>query len=127
MGQWAIGASSRIHTAKILQLSMDLPFVVEIVDTEERINGFLSGSRRDDERRACDSRKGAGDSLQRRQRPPCLRTFVSWRTASRGPPYGNPFGGAFFKDGNRSIFNKHVADLGERATDSNLCRVTADW
>ena len=35
------GASSRIHTAKILQLSMDLPLVVEIVDTEDKINGFL--------------------------------------------------------------------------------------
>ena len=41
-GPMGFGASSRIHTAKILQLSMDLPLVVEIVDTEERINGFLS-------------------------------------------------------------------------------------
>lgn len=35
------GASSRLHTAKILQLSNDLPVVIEIVDTEEKINGFL--------------------------------------------------------------------------------------
>jgi uncharacterized protein len=35
------GASSQIHTAKIIQLSMDLPLVVEIVDTEEKINAFL--------------------------------------------------------------------------------------
>jgi PII-like signaling protein len=35
------GASSRLHTAKILQLSNDLPVVIEIVDTEEMINGFL--------------------------------------------------------------------------------------
>ena len=35
------GASSHVHTAKVLQLSMDLPFVVEIVDTEESINAFL--------------------------------------------------------------------------------------
>ena len=40
-GPMGFGASSRIHTAKIIQLSMDLPFVVEIVDTEEKINGFL--------------------------------------------------------------------------------------
>jgi PII-like signaling protein len=40
-GPMGYGASSRIHTAKILQLSMDLPLVVEIVDTEEKINGFL--------------------------------------------------------------------------------------
>ncbi len=35
------GATSRLHTAKILQLSMDLPMVVEIVDTEAKINAFL--------------------------------------------------------------------------------------
>ena len=40
-GPMGFGASSQIHTAKIIQLSMDLPLVVEIVDTEEKINGFL--------------------------------------------------------------------------------------
>jgi uncharacterized protein len=36
------GAGSRvIHTAKILRLSEDLPIVVEIVDTEEKIKNFL--------------------------------------------------------------------------------------
>ena len=35
------GHSSRLHTAKILRLSEDLPVVVEIVDSEERINLFL--------------------------------------------------------------------------------------
>jgi len=35
------GARSRIHTAKILRLSEDLPIVVEIVDTEEKITAFL--------------------------------------------------------------------------------------
>jgi PII-like signaling protein len=35
------GAASRIHTAKILRLSMDLPIVIEIVDTEEKINTLL--------------------------------------------------------------------------------------
>jgi hypothetical protein len=35
------GAASRIHTAKILRLSEDLPIVVEIVDTEEKIAAFL--------------------------------------------------------------------------------------
>ena len=39
-GPMGYGTSSRIHSAKIIQLSMDLPFVVEIVDTEEKINGF---------------------------------------------------------------------------------------
>jgi len=36
------GANSRvIHTAKILRLSEDLPIVIELVDTEERIRQFL--------------------------------------------------------------------------------------
>jgi hypothetical protein len=35
------GAHSRIHTARILRLSEDLPVVIEIVDTEERIQEFL--------------------------------------------------------------------------------------
>lgn len=35
------GAASRVHTAKILRLSMDLPIVIEIVDSEEKINTFL--------------------------------------------------------------------------------------
>jgi len=35
------GARSRIHTAKILDLSTDLPIVVEIVDTLEKIEAFL--------------------------------------------------------------------------------------
>ena len=35
------GAHSRLHTAKILRLSSDLPIVVEIVDTRERIESFI--------------------------------------------------------------------------------------
>ncbi len=35
------GKSSRLHTAKILRLSDDLPLVIEIVDREERINALL--------------------------------------------------------------------------------------
>ncbi len=35
------GARSRVHTSRILRLSEDLPVVVEIVDTEEKIQGFL--------------------------------------------------------------------------------------
>lgn len=40
-GLAGFGAHSRLHTAKILRLSSDLPIVVEIVDTEERIESFL--------------------------------------------------------------------------------------
>lgn len=35
------GAHSRIHTAKILRLSEDLPVLIEIVDTESKIRGFV--------------------------------------------------------------------------------------
>lgn len=35
------GAHSRIHTARILRLSEDLPIVVEIVDTAEKIDALL--------------------------------------------------------------------------------------
>src|SRR5215475_9767764 len=35
------GAASRIHTAKILRLSEDLPILIEIVDTEEKIRDAL--------------------------------------------------------------------------------------
>jgi uncharacterized protein len=40
-GPMGFGKSSRLHTAKILRLSMDLPIIIEIVDTEEKINSFL--------------------------------------------------------------------------------------
>ena len=36
------GAHSRVHTAKILRLSTDLQIVVEIVDSLEKIEAFLS-------------------------------------------------------------------------------------
>ncbi len=35
------GAHSRLHTAKILRLSADLPIVIEIIDAEEKIEAFL--------------------------------------------------------------------------------------
>lgn len=40
-GPMGYGHSSRLHTAKILRLSEDLPLVIEIVDAEEKIEGFL--------------------------------------------------------------------------------------
>ncbi len=40
-GVLGFGANSRIHTSKILRLSEDLPLVIEIVDTEEKIESFL--------------------------------------------------------------------------------------
>ena len=40
-GPMGFGKASRLHTAKILRLSMDLPLVIEIVDADEKINAFL--------------------------------------------------------------------------------------
>lgn len=40
-GALGYGRTSRLHTAKILRLSEDLPLVIEIVEAEERIRAFL--------------------------------------------------------------------------------------
>jgi PII-like signaling protein len=40
-GMMGYGAASRIHTAKILRLSEDLPIVVEIVDSKDKIESLL--------------------------------------------------------------------------------------
>jgi hypothetical protein len=40
-GCMGFGCKSHMHTAKILRLSEDLPMIVEIVDSEEKINSFI--------------------------------------------------------------------------------------
>lgn len=40
-GLEGFGAHSRLHTAKILRLSTDLPVVIEIVDAEDKIESFF--------------------------------------------------------------------------------------
>jgi len=40
-GLLGFGASSMLHTAKILRLSDDLPIVIEIIDAEHQIESFL--------------------------------------------------------------------------------------
>src|SRR5437016_12753165 len=42
-GFMGFGAHSRIHTAKLLERSQDLPIVVEIVDAPEKIEAFVPG------------------------------------------------------------------------------------
>ncbi len=41
-GMEGFGANSHMHTAKILRLSQDLPIVIEIVDTKEKIQNFIA-------------------------------------------------------------------------------------
>jgi uncharacterized protein len=43
-GPMGFGHSSRLHTAKILRLSKDLPMVVEFVDVQEKIDTFLAAA-----------------------------------------------------------------------------------
>ncbi len=40
-GPMGFGHSSHIHTTKILRLSQDLPIVIEIVDSQQKIDAFL--------------------------------------------------------------------------------------
>jgi PII-like signaling protein len=40
-GIMGFGANSRIHTAKIMRLSTDLPMIIEIVDTQPKLEAFL--------------------------------------------------------------------------------------
>jgi uncharacterized protein len=40
-GMMGFGADSRLHTAKVLRLSEDLPIVIEIADKPEKIEAFL--------------------------------------------------------------------------------------
>ena len=40
-GFMGFGAHSRLHTAKLLELSQDLPIVIEIVDAPEKIEAFM--------------------------------------------------------------------------------------
>lgn len=74
-GLAGFGASSRIHTAKLLRLSEDLPVVVEIADEAERIERFVPGPGRDDHR-------GTGD--------PGRRFGSSCTVTSPGPPRAEP-------------------------------------
>src|SRR3546814_3258609 len=48
-GAMGFGHSSRLHTTKILRLSEDLPLVIEIVDSEEKINAFMPDLDRSEE------------------------------------------------------------------------------
>jgi PII-like signaling protein len=40
-GIMSFGASTRIHTAQLIEISQDLPIVIEIADTEEKIDSFI--------------------------------------------------------------------------------------
>lgn len=43
-GIMSFGASAHIHTAKLIEISQDLPVVIEIIDHEEKINAFAEAA-----------------------------------------------------------------------------------
>ena len=45
-GLMGFGSTSRLHTIKVLRISEDLPMVVEIVDSPEKIEAFLPALKR---------------------------------------------------------------------------------
>src|SRR5437879_1989429 len=104
-GPMGFGKSSRLHTAKILRLSMDLPLLIEIVDSEEKIQAFLpvldemlGGGRITlqqvqviEERRTVDKEAGPrrAPSPRREVRGPVLghgAAGTRWHRSSRRPP-----------------------------------------
>jgi uncharacterized protein len=40
-GVMGFGCKSHMHTSKLLELSSDLPIIIELVDSEEKINNFI--------------------------------------------------------------------------------------
>jgi uncharacterized protein len=43
-GPMGFGRSSRLHTSKILRLSEDLPLIIEIVDTRDKVDSFIAAA-----------------------------------------------------------------------------------
>jgi len=41
-GIMGFGANSKVHTTKLFEISSDLPLIIEIVDTEEKIMEFIN-------------------------------------------------------------------------------------
>ena len=65
-GPIGFGKSSRMHTSKILRLSMDLPMIIEIIDSEEKDPKLPPGPRQNDHRRPGDDGKNPRPPLPRR-------------------------------------------------------------
>ena len=61
------GGSSVYHTDKLLRMSQDLPIIVEVIESTERIEAILAAAGRDGGRWIDHAGKSAGDSLSRRQ------------------------------------------------------------
>lgn len=78
-GAMGFGKSSRVHTNKLLSLSGDLPLIIEIVDSEEKINAFLP---------VLDTMMTGGLITLEKAR------VLYYRTGETQPPWANPPGPA---------------------------------
>jgi len=76
-GIMAFGASSKIHTAKLIEISQDLPILVEIVDQEDKIQGFLKTVNELMDKASC----GGLVTIEKAQ----VLYYKSARSASRDP------------------------------------------
>ena len=65
-GPMGFGHSSVLHTTKIVRLSQDLPLVIEIVDSEEKINGFVDAIETHHGKRLMTAREGQGHPIRHR-------------------------------------------------------------
>ena len=81
-GPMGFGQSSRLHTAKILRLSEDLPMIIEIVDSEDKIKAFLPDAERDDAERPHHLAKRAGAAIRHGRE---ARAGVSGRETNEPP------------------------------------------
>src|SRR5918994_395064 len=83
-GPMGFGHSSVLHTTKILRLSQDLPLVIEIVDTEDKVDAFVD---------AIAPRRSRCSSMSPRRSPrstictatlpaSCARSTGTWRGSS---------------------------------------------
>ena len=97
-GPMGFGHATKLHTAKILRLSQDMPIVVEIVDVEEKIRAFVTAIEPIDRQRPGHSEPGRGRAVwmrgSRLTRQPILKSVGSlrhpivWRPA-RGRDHGD--------------------------------------
>jgi len=111
-GPMGFGKSSHLHTAKILRLSMDLPIVIEIVDSEEKVNAFLS---------VLDGMMGGGLVTLERAKLPGPGKKVTYRAGTSGADCRLLQTAAIRRDADWKlrVFKLEVTSDGGRIRDAN--------
>ena len=103
------GASSHLHTSRILRLSEDLPLVIEIVDTERADRGAAADPRRDGRRRAGHDRDRPDRDLPRVR-------LDDEREVGRREQEADPLGAAAagHRERRADAVHRHEAELARR-------------